>query len=89
MESFIEYSAQWKDFFWIVFTLAATVTSILTYLHVKKSIHQPLYNKVIEEQIDVYSKLLELLNDSAADFLYSCNFDLLIKYNLVAHCVHF
>lgn len=89
MKSFIEYLTQWKDFFWIVFTLAATMTSILTYLQVRKGIHQSLYNKVIESQIDVYSRLLELLNDSAADFLYSCDFDLLIKYNLVAHCVHF
>lgn len=89
MEIFIEYSAQWKDFFWIVFTLAATMTSILTYLHVRKGIYQSLYNKVIESQIDVYSSLLELLNNSAADFLYSCDFDLLIKYNLLAHCVHF
>lgn len=85
----IEYSTQWKDFFWIVFTLVATLTSMLTYIHVRKTIRQPLYNKVIDSQIDVYSRLLELLKDSPEAFIYSCNFDLLLKYNLISHCVHF
>lgn len=89
LNGLIEYSTQWKDFFWIIFTLVATLTSMLTYIHVRKTIRQPLYNKVIDSQIDVYSRLLELLKDSPETFIYSCNFDLLLKYNLISHCVHF
>lgn len=88
-ETLLEYSTQWKDFFWIIFTLVATITSILTYLQVKKSIRQPLYNKVIESQMDIFTRLLELLKESPEAFIFSCDFDLLIKYNLISHCVHF
>lgn len=63
-------STQWKDFLWIIFTLAATLTSVLTYLRVRKTIHQSLYDKVIEAQINVYSRLLELLMDSPENFIF-------------------
>lgn len=85
----LNLSTQWKDFFWIIFTLVATLTSLLTYLRVRKTIRQSLYDKVIEAQTEVYSKLLELLTDSPGNFIYSCKFDLMIRYNLIAHCVHF
>ncbi len=89
LELFLEYSTQWKDLFWIIFTLVATLTSFFTYLHVRKSIRQPLYNKVIESQITIYTELLELLKESPETFVFSCDFDLLLKYNLLSHCVYF
>lgn len=46
MSEILKYSGEWKDFFWIIFTLSATITSSLTYLHVRKSMRQPLYNKL-------------------------------------------
>lgn len=85
----LNLSTQWKDFFWIIFTLVATLTSLLTYMSVRKTIRQSLYDKVIEAQINVYTRLLELLEDSAENFIYSCKFGLMIRYNLIAHCVHF
>ncbi len=89
MKMFLEYSAQWKDLFWIVFTMVATLTSLFTYLHVRKSIRQPLYNKVIESQMNIYTRLLELLTESPGEFVFSCDFDLMLKFNLISHCVHF
>lgn len=89
LTTILNLSTQWKDFFWIIFTLVATLTSLLTYMRVRKTIRQSLYDKVIEAQINVYTRLLELLEDSAENFIYSCKFDLMIRYNLIAHCVHF
>ena len=89
LTTILNLSTQWKDFFWIIFTLVATLTSLLTYMRVRKTIRQSLYDKVIEAQINVYTHLLELLEDSAENFIYSCKFDLMIRYNLIAHCVHF
>ena len=89
LTAILNLSAQWKDFFWIIFTLVATLTSLLTYMNVRKTIRQSLYDKVIEAQINVYTRLLELLGDSAEKFIYSCKFDSMIRYNLIAHCVHF
>lgn len=89
LTTILNLSTQWKDFFWIIFTLVATLTSLLTYIRVRKTIRQSLYDKVIEAQINVYTRLLELLEDSAENFVYSCKFDLMIRYNLIAHCVHF
>lgn len=89
LTTILNLSTQWKDFFWIIFTLVATLTSLLTYMRVRKTIRQSLYDKVIEAQIGVYTRLLELLEDSAENFIYSCKFDLMIRYNLIAHCVHF
>lgn len=89
LTTILNLSTQWKDFFWIIFTLVATLTSLLTYMRVRKTIRQSLYDKVIEAQISVYTRLLELLEDSAENFIYSCKFDLMIRYNLIAHCVHF
>ena len=89
LTAILNLSTQWKDFFWIIFTLVATLTSLLTYMRVRKTIRQSLYDKVIEAQINVYTRLLELLEDSAENFIYSCKFDLMIRYNLIAHCVHF
>lgn len=89
LTTILNLSTQWKDFFWIIFTLVATLTSLLTYMRVRKTIRQSLYDKVIEAQIGVYTRLLELLEDSAENFIYSYKFDLMIRYNLIAHCVHF
>ena len=89
LTTILNLSTQGKDFFWIIFTLVATLTSLLTYMRVRKTIRQSLYDKVIEAQINVYTSLLELLEDSAENFIYSCKFDLMIRYNLIAHCVHF
>lgn len=89
LTTILNLSTQWKDFFWIIFTLVATLTSLLTYMRVRKTIRQSLYDKVIEAQINVYTRLLELLEDSAENFIYSCKYDLMIRYNLIAHCVHF
>lgn len=38
MADLLTFSTQWKDFFWIIFTLVATGTSVLTYARVRKSI---------------------------------------------------
>lgn len=81
LTTILNLSTQWKDFFWIIFTLVATLTSLLTYMRVRKTIRQSLYDKVIEAQINVYTRLLELLEDSAENFVYSCKFDLMIRYN--------
>ena len=54
LTTILNLSTQWKDFFWIIFTLVATLTSLLTYMRVRKTIRQSLYDKVIEAQINVY-----------------------------------
>lgn len=38
----------YKDLFWIIFTLAATIISILTYINVRKSIKQSLYDNILK-----------------------------------------
>lgn len=38
MADLLTFSTQWKDFFWIIFTLVAIGTSVLTYARVRKSI---------------------------------------------------
>lgn len=58
---------------------------MLTYLQVRKSVRQPLYNKVIEEQQKVYEKLLEIMSDSTGSFLLKCDFQNMIRYNLISH----
>ena len=81
----MEKAGSFKDFFWILFTLAATATSALTYLQVRKSVRQPLYNKVLEEQQRVYEKLLEIMSDSSGSFLLKSDFQNMIRYNLISH----
>lgn len=81
----LEYAGRWKDFFWIVFTLSATLINLLTYFNVKRSIHQPLYNRVIEEQNRVYENILQVLFGSKNEFLINCDFQNMIRYNLISH----
>lgn len=85
----LKFASEWKDFFWIIFTLVATLTSFLTYVRVRKSFYQPLYTKVMDAQIDVYMKILKLLGDSHTEFLFNCDIENLIRYNLIAHCAAF
>ena len=70
LSTILNLSTQWKDFFWIIFTLVAALTSLLTYLRVRKTIRQFLYDKVIEAQIDVYTRSLEILDDIASITVY-------------------
>lgn len=89
MSEILKYSGEWKDFFWIIFTLSATITSSLTYLHVRKSMRQPLYNKIVETQIEAYTSILEMLKESCGTFLLSCDVENMLKYNLIGHLVDF
>lgn len=89
MNEILKYAAEWKDLFWIIFTLVATITSILTYLHVRKSMRQPLYNNIVETQIEAYSNILKMMKGSYGDFLFSCDVENMLKYNLIGHLVDF
>lgn len=85
MSGILTFATQWKDFFWIIFTLVATATSVLTYVRVRKSIRQSLYNQITEIQIKEYAEMLEMLSTSVNRFLINCDVDNVIKFNILGH----
>lgn len=60
----------YKDFFWIVFTWIATLTSILTYFNVRKSLKKSLYDHILEVQLQAYETLLQGLKQSSGDISF-------------------
>lgn len=85
MNEILQNASEWKDFLWIVFTLAATLVAILTYMKTRNVFRQELYNRIIEKQLEDTSELLELLGNSWADFIIRCDINNMIKLNLIGH----
>ena len=79
--------AVYKDLFWIIFTLAATIISILTYLNVRKSIKQSLYDNILKVQLEAYEVLLQELKEHSGEYLFSLDLENMMKYNLIGHLV--
>lgn len=61
MSDTIAILTTYKDLFWIIFTLVATIISILTYINVRKSIKQTLYDNILKVQLEAYRILLQEL----------------------------
>jgi len=78
----------YKDLFWIIFTLAATVISILTYFNVRKSIKQSLYDNILKIQLEAYEVLLQELKEDIGEYLFSLDLENMMKFNLISHLVN-
>lgn len=61
MSDTIAILTTYKDLFWIIFTLVVTIISILTYINVRKSIKQTLYDNILKVQLEAYRILLQEL----------------------------
>lgn len=77
----------YKDLFWIIFTLAATIISILTYANVRKSIKQSLYDNILKVQLEAYETLLRELKENSGTYLFSLDLENMMKFNLISHLV--
>ncbi|MCM1038058.1 MAG: hypothetical protein NC434_01960 [Ruminococcus sp.] len=77
----------YKDLFWIIFTLAATIISILTYSNVRKSIKQSLYDNILKIQLEAYEVLLQELKEDNGEYLFSLDLENMMKFNLISHLV--
>ncbi len=78
----------YKDLFWIIFTLAATIISILTYFNVRKSIKQSLYDNILKIQLEAYEVLLQELKEDTGEYLFSLDLENMMKFNLISHLVN-
>lgn len=88
MSDIIALLTAYKDLFWIIFTLVATVISILTYINVRKSIKQSLYNNVLKLQLEAYEVLLQELKEDKGQYLFSLDLENMMKFNLISHLVN-
>lgn len=52
-----------KEFFWIIFTLIATIIAILTYKRARFTLLQPMRSEVIKRQVDEMLQLLTIIED--------------------------
>ena len=77
----------YKDLFWIIFTLVATIISILTYINVRKSIKQTLYDNILKVQLEAYGILLQELKEDKGEYFFSLDLENMMKFNLISHLV--
>lgn len=85
MEHLLKTATEWKDFLWIIFTLIATLTTMITCARTKKTLQQPLYNKVLEKQIEALAEILEVLGESWGDFVCKCELQSMVAFNIIGH----
>lgn len=87
MKDTITTLAAYKDFFWIIFTMTATIISILTYINVRKNIKQSLYDNILKVQLETYESLLQELKENSGGYLFSLDLENMMKFNLISHLV--
>ncbi|MDE7284108.1 MAG: hypothetical protein K2N85_11100 [Lachnospiraceae bacterium] len=87
MKDTITILTAYKDLFWIIFTLAATIISILTYINVRRSIKQSLYDNILKVQLEAYEVLLQELKENNVEYLFSLDLENMMKFNLISHLV--
>ena len=87
MSDTITILTTYKDLFWIIFTLVATIISILTYINVRKSIKQTLYDNILKVQLEAYGILLQELKEDKGEYFFSLDLENMMKFNLISHLV--
>lgn len=87
MSDIITILTTYKDFFWIIFTMTATIISILTYVNVRKTIKQSLYDNILKVQLEAYEILLQELKENSGAYLFSLDLENIMKFNLISHLV--